>query len=87
MEVCDMKEEQPLPGFFGMQASRESMIFSSSNVKDLLIFWSIKEFLLSFKREVERYLEKLEVGQTYGPGIVNSMGKPTASDKAMVTGE
>jgi hypothetical protein len=38
--------------------------------------------LLSFKREVERYLERLEVSQRYGLEIVNLMDKPTIGDKA-----
>lgn len=42
-EVCDMKEEQPLPRFFGVQSGKDNLIFSSLNVEDLLIFRSIKE--------------------------------------------
>jgi hypothetical protein len=34
----------------------------------------------------KRYLEMLEVGQTYGPGNVNSIRKPTEGEKALVTG-
>jgi hypothetical protein len=48
------------------------------------MFQCVKELLLSYKKEVERFIERLEVGKLYGVGFVNVMGKPTGGDKALV---
>lgn len=48
------------------------------------MFQYAKELLPSFKKEVERFIERLEVGQLYGAGFFNAVGKPAGGDKALV---
>jgi hypothetical protein len=45
-------------------------------MEDLRDLSFVKNLLASFKREVERYLERIEAAQTYGLEIINIMREP-----------
>lgn len=74
MEHLGTKNKQPLHEISGRNDGRDSLIFPSLDGNDHITLQSVKELLLSFKKEVESYLERLEVGQCYGAGFDDSVG-------------